>query len=242
MRKLLITLLAFVSLALNIKAQINLTDGLVGFWPFNGNAKDESGNDNHGWVNGATLTTDRFGRSNNAYHFSGNNTITTSFAGISGYKDRSISFWVKINLKQDGGFVFSYGEFACGKLFAPAITIPSENRCNAHLHTNESWINFKASSKNDDEWQHYVYVFSKLFGNSLNGIRIYQNGDLLTDITECNNQSSCNIDTGTSLPFTFGSIFNWYQNSISIDDTRFYNRILTEQEINALYKLEEECI
>jgi hypothetical protein len=47
------------------------TNGLVGFWPFNGNANDESGNGNNGTVNGATLTTDRFGVANRAYSFDG---------------------------------------------------------------------------------------------------------------------------------------------------------------------------
>ena len=37
------------------------TDGLVGWWPFNGNANDEIGNGNDGVVNGATLTEDRNG-------------------------------------------------------------------------------------------------------------------------------------------------------------------------------------
>ncbi len=37
------------------------TNGLVGWWPFNGNANDESGNGNNGTVNGASLTSDRFG-------------------------------------------------------------------------------------------------------------------------------------------------------------------------------------
>ena len=34
-------------------------DGLVGWWPFNGNANDESGNGNDATVNGAALTADR---------------------------------------------------------------------------------------------------------------------------------------------------------------------------------------
>ncbi len=46
-------------------------DGLVGWWPFNGNANDESGNGNHGTVNGATLTKDSNGKSNSAYSFDG---------------------------------------------------------------------------------------------------------------------------------------------------------------------------
>jgi len=37
------------------------SNGLVGWWGFNGNAQDGSGNGNHGTVNGATLTTDRLG-------------------------------------------------------------------------------------------------------------------------------------------------------------------------------------
>ena len=37
------------------------TNGLVGWWGFNGNANDESGNGNNGTVNGATLIADRFG-------------------------------------------------------------------------------------------------------------------------------------------------------------------------------------
>tara|TARA_B100000902_G_C26670287_1_gene602721 strand:- start:79 stop:306 length:228 start_codon:yes stop_codon:yes gene_type:complete len=47
------------------------TNGLVGYWPFNGNANDESVNTNNGTVNGATLTTDRFGNANSAYDFDG---------------------------------------------------------------------------------------------------------------------------------------------------------------------------
>jgi hypothetical protein len=42
------------------------SNGLVGWWPFNGNANDESSNANHGAVNGATLTTDRFGNPSSA--------------------------------------------------------------------------------------------------------------------------------------------------------------------------------
>ena len=72
MRKLLTYLLLFTSF--NLFAQVPNyvpTDSLVGYWPFNGNAIDESGNLNDGTVNGATLTTDRFGTANAAYDFDG---------------------------------------------------------------------------------------------------------------------------------------------------------------------------
>ncbi|MDP4268861.1 MAG: hypothetical protein Q8909_01915, partial [Bacteroidota bacterium] len=36
-------------------------NGLVAWWPFNGNSNDESGNGNNGLNAGASLTQDRFG-------------------------------------------------------------------------------------------------------------------------------------------------------------------------------------
>ncbi|TGO02513.1 hypothetical protein PN36_23830 [Candidatus Thiomargarita nelsonii] len=53
-------------------AMADLSDGLVAYYPFDGNAQDASGNGNHGTVNGATLTEDRFGSADSAYEFDGN--------------------------------------------------------------------------------------------------------------------------------------------------------------------------
>ena len=39
----------------------DIEEGLVAYYPFNGNANDESGHENHCVVNGATLDNDRFG-------------------------------------------------------------------------------------------------------------------------------------------------------------------------------------
>jgi hypothetical protein len=58
------------SLISQIPSEIPL-GGLVGWWPFNGNANDESDYGNHGTVNGATLTFDRDGNLNSAYNFNG---------------------------------------------------------------------------------------------------------------------------------------------------------------------------
>ena len=59
-------------LTANVMAQVPSyvpSNGLVGYWPFNGNANDESGNGNNGTVNGATLTADRFGNSGMAFNY-----------------------------------------------------------------------------------------------------------------------------------------------------------------------------
>src|SRR5881227_2415247 len=49
-----------------------LTNGLVSFYPFNGNANDAVGT-NHGIAFGATLARDMFGTPNRAYSFNGTN-------------------------------------------------------------------------------------------------------------------------------------------------------------------------
>ncbi len=72
------------------------TNGLIAYYPFNGNADDESGNANHGTVNGAILTSDRFGNPNSAYNFNGVNSevlIPDTLFGptIAAF---SISLWV----------------------------------------------------------------------------------------------------------------------------------------------------
>ena len=51
--------------------QVNLNLGLRAYYPFSGNANDVSGNNNNPVFNNATLTADRLGNPNSAYHFNG---------------------------------------------------------------------------------------------------------------------------------------------------------------------------
>jgi len=93
----------------------NLQTGLVGYWPFCGNANDESGNGNNGTVNGATLTTDRFGNPNSAYSFDGvNDYISLNdsfFNGSSSVTQLSHSLWFNVsNYPTNGSYSFSTKE------------------------------------------------------------------------------------------------------------------------------------
>jgi hypothetical protein len=94
MKKLLTTLTVLL-VAATTMAQVPSyvpTNGLVGYWPFNGNANDESGNGNNGTVNGATLTTDRNGNANAAYDFD-DNIITIGNNGQFELSEFTLSFW-----------------------------------------------------------------------------------------------------------------------------------------------------
>ena len=48
-----------------------LKQGLVAYYPFNGNAKDATTNNYHGFLEGPTSTTNRFGQPNQAITFDG---------------------------------------------------------------------------------------------------------------------------------------------------------------------------
>jgi len=106
MKKQLLTFLLFGVTTLTTFAQVPSyvpTNGLVGYWPFNGNANDESGNLNHGTVNGATLTTDRNGVANKAYSFDGindnilvNNSVSLNMPSI------TIAGWVNLHTSPTG--------------------------------------------------------------------------------------------------------------------------------------------
>jgi uncharacterized protein (TIGR02145 family) len=75
---------------------IDLSQGLVAYYPFNGNANDESGNEHHGTANGAVFVSDRFGNPNNACEMNGeSNTLLFSCVELAS-PNLTISAWFKI--------------------------------------------------------------------------------------------------------------------------------------------------
>lgn len=85
-----------IGLAVNGYSQSFLTNGLVAYFPFNGNANDASGNGHNGTVYGATLTTNRFGNPNGAYYFDGSSAyITAPFTNTVFTADFTASVWFK---------------------------------------------------------------------------------------------------------------------------------------------------
>jgi hypothetical protein len=72
--KILMFLLTALLISFISTAQADLNDGLMGYYPFNGNANDESGNNQNGIVKGATLQTDVFDNyESKSYYFDGKN-------------------------------------------------------------------------------------------------------------------------------------------------------------------------
>ncbi|MBK7851597.1 MAG: hypothetical protein IPJ66_10800 [Bacteroidetes bacterium] len=80
----------------------SLRQGLLAWYPFCGNATDQSGNGNDGTVYGASLTSDRFGQPGNAYSFNGSNNY------IEGLNSAN---WQFADSKQSISFGFIYLSF-----------------------------------------------------------------------------------------------------------------------------------
>lgn len=93
----------FIILFSHSFAQVNLDSGLVAYYPFNGNANDESGNGYNGTVSGATLTIDRFNEADKAYNFifNGFSSDKIQVSGTSGLNFSSggfsLSAWIKFS-------------------------------------------------------------------------------------------------------------------------------------------------
>ncbi|MCF8268263.1 MAG: carboxypeptidase regulatory-like domain-containing protein, partial [Ignavibacteriales bacterium] len=85
------------------------TQGLVAYYPFNGNANDESGNGNNGTVYGAAMTKDRFGNANKAYSFDGVNDYIKASSNSLPTGARTISVWFFASSLLTHPVVLGYG-------------------------------------------------------------------------------------------------------------------------------------
>ena len=88
----------------------SLSKGLVAYYPFNGNANDESGNGNHAALSSqGQLTANRFGTQNSALFCNTGAALGSQIAEstqnipITGNSDRTIAFWCKFSTEGTSG-------------------------------------------------------------------------------------------------------------------------------------------
>jgi hypothetical protein len=221
--------------------QTSLSTGLIAHYPFNGNANDVTGNNYHGVVNGATLTTDRHGQANAAYSFDGVNDLIRiahnnafNFAG----SNFTISLWAFIPLDQISNsglndMVRKWNGNAEGYPFCI------------------SYANMDADAQYEDRLLFARYdgqgcsggsqSFSDLVDNSLfhhivmikenSTIKYYINNTLagsFTDLANCSTSNTADVTIGAR-----GQEVRFFKGKI--DNLRFYNRVLSPAEIQNLY-------
>lgn len=220
-----------------------LNDGLVAYYPFNGNANDESGNVNNGTIYGATLSEDRFGNPDSAYAFDGLN----DYIEIENSEDLNlpdaltISAWVRPeNITGIHGrtVISKYGDEN-----AQPDKYKNQRAIMLNMHTlagNDRLTLFALSTSGtaanglysqEDvftfyEWQHIVASWD---GHER---KIYRNGVPIA--SDCFSgilfNSICNLRIGWCYTRPNAGHFEGM-----IDDVRIYNRALSESEIQELY-------
>lgn len=223
--------------------ETNLKKGLVAYYPFNGNANDESGNGKHLTVNGATLTENRFGEANSAYTFASNNKARLEGGeSLNNLAQFTKSVWFRptatkntMFLQSGNGMLEYY--YTHNRLYAYAF-IDRKGALGFWGKTYEHWI---TATFKKNEWQHLV-----LSVDADNEAVVYLNGVRL-------NRTRRNYDNGVKgeyPKFVIGaghdrteSRNNGYKGFFDgqIDDVRIYNRALGEAEVAALYEFEKKA-
>jgi gliding motility-associated-like protein len=202
----------------------NLQNGLVGYWPFCGNANDESGNGNNGTVNGATLTTDRFGNANNAYSFNGVDNSIESGLDTLPNNAYTIASWLITSISQPNeiGIVVSRTTWNVSTglyVFNNSQYLQSTSTC-----SNFYYNSYSVNPLNDGIWHFYVATFNGF------QFKIYLDGILTSTIPS-------NIQMCIDAPFIFGND-NLVPNrffSGKLDDIGIWDHALTSAEIQQLY-------
>lgn len=229
MKKIIIAFVAFLSL--NAFSQ-SITSGITGMWNFNGVATDGSGFSYNGTVNGAALTTDRFGNGNNSYDFSGNQSIalpnsvvlstnfsisvyttlqniTPQFCAILGrWQGASNKFSFELSKRNTNKIGFVYSTNGTNAFEVASTTV---------FGVSNNWIHIAVTY---DGATIKLYINGVLENSIANSTPIYNNGDV-TYIGA----------TRSATPNASNSFF-W---TGKIDDVTIWNRAITAQEVTSIY-------
>ena len=229
MKKQILTLIIGI-ISINGFAQIPSyvpTNGLVGWWPFNGNANDESGNNNNGIVTGALLSSDRNGSLNSAYSFDGTGDYIDcgNSGSINIIGDITTSSWINANnFNIDHGIISKLGLYDL--VTNSPYTQPPLNK----LRWNAGNVPFLFSNViSANQWLHVVTVYSQTNGKS-----IYLNGVLFATDSQTGTvtpNTSNNLYIGAHQP----TIVNYWSWNGLLDDIGIWNRAISQQEITNLY-------
>jgi hypothetical protein len=156
-----ILLLFFIFFCIVSQAQVNLDSGLVAYYPFNGNANDESGNKNNGIVHGPTLAVDRLGIPNCAYFFAKSTDLISTSTQLQCATTFSISVWFKTVSNVGKIFGFENTQTGLGVDFDRILYLNGSGKLYFGIWNDGVKSVNTNFSVNDNQWYHAVAVMSK---------------------------------------------------------------------------------
>jgi Concanavalin A-like lectin/glucanases superfamily/Ig-like domain CHU_C associated/Lectin C-type domain/Secretion system C-terminal sorting domain len=225
--------------AATLSAQVNLSSGLVAYYPFDNSVADFSGNNNNGTAyNNTWYIPDRNGNPFGAISFGGyssqgriqvNNSPTLQFTTAA-----TFSCWFRVSSDvASNGFgnpvaggnhcLYAKDGDAGGGLFAYA-SLSGSNLTTSVGNVSMPSIVAVTPAYTVNNWLHYCYIMDATEQ------RMYINGVLVATVA-----GAPNFGTMNNRPLMFGRFFtNWYPLNGALDDFRVYNRAINQQEITAL--------
>jgi pimeloyl-ACP methyl ester carboxylesterase len=223
----------------NIQLVPTITDdGLVAYYPFNGNANDESGNGNNGISYGNPESVN--GKKGMAFSFDGSNYVEIPHSDVFNIsKAITISLWAKEYSNTPGysSLIYKAGEEPTGTFNDRVFSLWTTNDLGIHFtstpngSTSQNICNTPSNSYISGEFVHIVAVIDAENNKTMT---IYINGIKKSTCIYVGNIRSGNYPLRIGGHFhTLGDQFNF--NGI-IDEVSIYNRALTEQEIQKLYE------
>lgn len=245
MKKLM--LLFAVALSINAAAQIPSyipANGLVGWWPFNGNANDESGNGNDGTVYSAVLCPDRFNQPSSAYYFGGNNQQIrcSNDTMLTNHNELTASAWFNVKNRPSGWdqnvIISNIGTWNASGGFELLTGNPTATYI-AGMFRNPTYQDQPLSTNtlisiDSSIWYHVVYTLHYNSGIDSTLSSIYINGNLITE-----QYFPLAISWSAITPFMIGvniDSIGWQRAFKGmIDDVGIWNRALSPSEIQTMY-------
>jgi hypothetical protein len=202
-----------------------LPDGLIAYYPFDGNANAKIGTLN-GTVSGATLSTGRNNESNTAYSFDGVDDYIEFGAGmLSGDGEFSILIWINTS---SGSFARILSQRNGGYNGQYIVELESDGEIEFYTYSSLTgkWIVRSSSALNDGNWHHLAFVQQD------NGGKMYLNGSL--DQTDNSNGKVNLLSTNKTYLGKDGRNNSSFYTG-KVDDLKIYNRALSASEIQTLF-------
>lgn len=202
------------------------TNGLVGWWPFNGNASDASGAGNTGTVSGPVLTTGENNVTNGAYAFNGSTDyieFPTQIPSSTG--SFTVSMWLK-------------GVATAGDGYAYGIIRSNVNTIGGSVY----WLGIRDTGK-------YSTAVNGNFTQGSTTVTASGSTWVHLAITYDGSKQTTYINGAQAATYTFGAITNTASGTRtlvgsyagyralqgSVDDIRIYNRALSATEMQNIY-------
>ncbi|MFN5294070.1 MAG: LamG-like jellyroll fold domain-containing protein [Flavobacteriales bacterium] len=238
MIKYLLTFLTGILLLNSMIAQLPSylpSNGLVGWWPFNGNANDESGNENvlNNYFVQFTIDSQR----GTVANFNGNSWLESDTSIFHSVTPITYCFWAKTSSNYAMDIISQSCGNECGDDMRVQLNV-AQCGYSGLSYFSPAFYASAPGNTSDTNWHFFTIVLGSNGNYSYNNFQFYIDGVFIAiGPTQCShNWGGWTYNPNTTYPLTIGKGMGVasYFNGL-LDDIALYNRSLSTQEIISLF-------